>query len=120
MGGSLEEHMDIFFYVFVKAPQEHPIERIQMIQGWANGKVHNESVQTIWYESDGAYAQCYSLQMTVPELSWTYIRVLAVPTNRWSPCDDTDGLSKQKCPDEIPLKIHERAWSSPIWFYNSQ
>ena len=119
MGGSLEEHMDIFFYVHVKAPQEYPIERIQMIQGWADGKVHHESVQTIWYESDGSHFQCYSLQMTVPELSWTYIRVLAVPTKRWSPCEDIEQLSNNSCPDEIPQKIHERAWSSPIWFYNS-
>jgi hypothetical protein len=116
MGGSVDEHLDIFFYIQVKAPQDHPIERIQMIQGWADGKKHNQSVQTIWYESEGSHFQCYSLQMTVPESSWTYIRVLATPTKRWSPCENAG----RKCPKEIPITIHERAWSSPIWFYGSK
>ena len=52
MGGSMKEHLDIFFYVQVKAPEDYPIERIQMIQGWADGRAHNQSVQTIWYESE--------------------------------------------------------------------
>ena len=116
MGGSMKEHLDIFFYVQVKAPQDYPIERIQMIQGWADGRAHNQSVQTIWYESDGSHFQCYSLQMTVPESSWTYIRVLATPTARWTNCEEK-GV---KCPKDIPTKIHERAWSSPIWFYDSE
>ena len=67
-------------------------------------------------QSDGSHFQCYSLQMTVPESSWTYIRVLATPTTRWTNCEE-EGI---KCPKDIPTKIHERAWSSPIWFYDSE
>ena len=67
-----------------------------MIQGWADDRAHNQSVQTIWYESEGSHFQCYSLQTR----SRASIICSATPTARWTNCDD-EGV---KCPKDIPAK----------------
>ena len=42
-----------------------------------------------------------------------YVRVLQVPTCRWSTYDSI-ALGIQP-PDDIPVTVTEMAWSSPIW-----
>ncbi|HEY8570659.1 DUF3604 domain-containing protein [Microbulbifer sp.] len=43
-----------------------------------------------------------------------YARVLQIPTPRWSTYDAArTGLKR---PDDLPVSIQERAWTSPIWY----
>ena len=48
------------------------------------------------------------------EPAFYYARVLEIPTPRWTAYDVVRyGV---KMPKEVPMKIQERAWTSPIWY----
>jgi len=66
--------------------------------------VGNVTLQGIW--SDEEYDPAAN--------SLYFLRVLQVPTPRWSTYDAKDlGIVP---PADLPASIQERAWSSPIWF----
>ena len=49
------------------------------------------------------------------ELAFYYLRVLEIPTPRWTAYDEKFyGLTD--LPDEIPMVTQERAYTSPIWY----
>ena len=48
------------------------------------------------------------------EQAYYYVRVLQLPTARWTLYDEIrEGV---KYPDSVKKQIVERAWASPIWY----
>ena len=48
------------------------------------------------------------------ELAFYYVRVIEIPTPRWTAYDAA--IFNVKMRDDIPMKIQERAYTSPIWY----
>ena len=49
------------------------------------------------------------------ELAFYYVRVLEIPTPRWT-AYDVKNFSLKNTPEEIPMITQERAYTSPIWY----
>jgi len=127
-------------------PDGARLQRLQLVKGWVqNGQLH-ESVTDIacsgLQNPDPKTGRCvqeeYSLDInsceadskagsTSLEANWKdpyfdakeaafyYLRVLEQPSCRWSSWDAL--RSGWVPPAEVPTKIQERAWSSPIWYF---
>lgn len=122
-----------------------PLQRVQIIKGWVEGRELREKVIDVAGGPNGAsvdLATCEPRGSGHPSLCtvWTdpdfdprhrafyYVRVLENPTCRWSQyfCNDAgvdcanpdsvpDGL-RACCSAEHRRVIQERAWTSPIWY----
>jgi hypothetical protein len=133
-----------FIIQAVKDAEGANLDRVQVIKGWidANGKTHEKIFNVAWSDrkmnadgslppvgntvniADASYTNsigAISLQTvwTDPEFdpkvsAFYYVRVLEIPTPRWSTFDAKD-LHMQPIEDLAPT-IQERAWSSPIWY----
>ncbi|MBN8430299.1 DUF3604 domain-containing protein [Microbulbifer salipaludis] len=125
------------------------LDRIQIIKGWidASGKQQSKiydvglsgdrkpdadgkipPVGDTVNEKDATYNNSIGdAQLTA---TWTdpdfdasqhavyYARVLQIPTPRWSTYDAVrTGLKR---PEDLPVSIQERAWTSPIWYTPQQ
>jgi|TARA_B100002003_G_C14157255_1_gene557510 hypothetical protein len=53
------------------------------------------------------------------ELAFYYVRVLEIPTPRWT-AYDAKYFDIENIPDEIPMVSQERAYTSPIWYTPAQ
>jgi hypothetical protein len=49
------------------------------------------------------------------ELAFYYLRVLEIPTPRWT-AYDAKFFDLKDLPDETPMVTQERAYTSPIWY----
>jgi len=122
--------------------QEHPgalLDRIQIVKGWVahDGRAWEEVHDVLVAGDDQATvdpATCEPPRQGASTLCavWTdtsfdsrepafyYVRVLEVPTCRWSAWECLRlpaGERPAACDDpSIPKTIRERAWTSPIWY----
>lgn len=102
----------------VKDPIGAPLHRIQVIKGWIeNGDMQEEIYDVATTDDQGAVE--LRITWTDPNFdpsqeAFYYVRVLEKATPRWSHLDEQRyGVSY---PEEIEDMIHERAWSSPVWY----
>ena len=129
----------------VKDPDGANLDRVQVIKGWhdANGKLHEKihnvalsdnrkdlgpKTKTVGNTVDVADAS-YTNTIGDPELAvvWEdpdfdpnelafyYVRVLEIPTPRWT-AYDAKYFKLKDIPDEVPMITQERAYTSPIWY----
>lgn len=129
----------------LKDPLSGNLDRIQIIKGWidAKGEIQEKVYDVVWSGdrapgSDGKLPPVgdtvdvenatWTNTIGAPELItvWTdldfdpalrafyYARVLEIPTPRWTAYDQKRfGI---RMSDDVPMKIVERAYTSPIWY----
>ena len=134
-----------FLVAAMKDPEGANLDRVQVIKGWlgADGKTYEKIYEVVWAGErkpdasgklppvgttvDVATAS-YTNSIGAAQLiaHWTdpdfdpalkavyYVRVLEIPTPRWTAYDQV--RFKEKLPDNIPMSLQERAFSSPIWY----
>ncbi|MDW4551282.1 DUF3604 domain-containing protein [Defluviimonas sp. D31] len=134
-----------FLVYALRDPMGANLDRVQIVKGWidADGNPREKVYDVAW--SDGRTAGADgklppvgdTVDLTIP--SWTntigaselgavwtdpdfdpalrafyYARVIEIPTPRWTAYDAVK--FNLDLPENIPLKIQERAYSSPIWY----
>ncbi|MBW2498290.1 MAG: DUF3604 domain-containing protein [Deltaproteobacteria bacterium] len=115
------------------------LQRIQIIKGWAgrDGRFHQAVYEVAGTPENGADVDMITCQPRGPGFDslcsvWRdpdfdpkqhavyYARVLENPSCRWSTWQCLSLPEKERppaCSDgSVPLKIQERAWTSPIWY----
>ena len=134
-----------FLVAALKDPQGANLDRIQVIKSWVDrtGKAQEKIFDIVWAGNrkpgkDGRLPPVgdtvdvakatWTNTIGAPELStvWKdpefkadqravyYARVIEIPTPRWTAYDQVRfGVKMGK---EVPLKVQERAWTSPIWY----
>jgi hypothetical protein len=134
----------VFLVWAVKDPADGNLDRIQIIKGWSkDGKTYEKifdvalsggrkpgldgKVPPVGNTVDAKTAT-YTNTIGATELkaewsdpefdatapSFYYVRVLQIPTPRWSTYDSV--AAGIPLPEGIPAAIQERAWASPIWY----
>lgn len=134
-----------FLIAAARDPLSGNLDRMQVIKGWldANGKTHEKVYDVAWSGdrepgADGKLppvgntvdvaTASWSNSIGAPELitvwedpdfdpdlrAFYYVRVLEIPTPRWTAYEALRfGV---EMPDEVPMTLQERAYSSPIWY----
>jgi len=129
----------------LKEPDGANLDRIQIIKGWIDKRGEpQQKIYDVALSGDrkrgpdgkipavgntvNAKDATYSNSIGAVELkaTWTdpefdaslpalyYARVIQIPTPRWSTYDVV--RNKLKKPEDVPVSIQERAWTSPIWY----
>ncbi len=134
-----------FLVAAMRDPDGANLDRVQVIKGWLDdaGKAQEKVYDVVWSggRTPGANGKLppvgSTVDLSVPSWSnsigaaeltgvWTdpdfkpaqdafyYARVLEIPTPRWTAYDKTRfGI---ELPDDVPLTLQERAYTSPIWY----
>jgi hypothetical protein len=129
----------------IKEPDGANLDRIQIIKGWVDNsgkpqhKIYNvalsddrkpdsdgniPAVGKTVNENDATYTN--TIGDTELKVTWQdpdfdaslpalyYARVIEIPTPRWSTYDAVRNNLKR--PEDVPVSIQERAWTSPVWY----
>lgn len=129
----------------VKDPEGANLDRVQVIKGWhdAKGELHEKIYNVALSDNrkdkgtktkpvgntvdvaDASYSNTigdpeFAVVWQDPdfnpnELAFYYLRVLEIPTPRWT-AYDAKQFGLKNLPEEIPMITRERAYSSPIWY----
>ncbi|MGB3564005.1 MAG: DUF3604 domain-containing protein [Thermoanaerobaculia bacterium] len=134
-----------FLVAALKDPIGGNLDRIQIIKGWIDGDKRHERVYDVAVSdgrtigSDGRCKTPVGNTVDIANANWSnsigdtevitvwkdpdfdpkqrafyYVRVLEIPTPRWTAYDAKYfGIDM---PDEIPMTIQQRAYTSPIWY----
>jgi hypothetical protein len=134
-----------FLVAALKDPIGANLDRIQVIKGWldSSGQTHEKIYEVAWSGDRKPDAKgklppvgdtvdvpnaTYTNTIGASELikvwkdpefdasqrAFYYVRVLEIPTPRWTAYDAKYfGI---KMPPEVPMKLQERAYTSPIWY----
>jgi len=134
-----------FLVAALKDPIGANLDPIQIIKGWldAGGQTHEKIYDVVWSGDRKPDAKgklppvgdtvdvpnaTYTNTIGATELikvwidpefdplqrAFYYVRVLEIPTPRWTAYDAKYfGI---KMPPEVPMKLQERAYTSPIWY----
>ncbi len=124
-----------FIIMAAKDPNGANLERVQVVKGWTNKdgssseKVYDVDlssdagsntvdVETATYKNSIGEAQFVSFwsdpDFNPKEQSFYYVRVIEIPTPRWTTYDSV--IFGNKLPEFIPSSQQERAYTSPIWY----
>jgi hypothetical protein len=135
-----------FLVAALKDPIGANLDRIQVVKGWldAKGQLHEKIYDVVWggnRKPDPKTGKLPAVGNTVDvaNATWTntigatelitvwrdpdfdpklrafyYARVLEIPTPRWTAYDAK--YFNLKAPAEAPMTLHERAYTSPIWY----
>jgi hypothetical protein len=124
-----------FIIMAAKDPNGANLERVQVVNGWTNKdgssseKVYDVDlssdagsntvdVETATYKNSIGEAQFVSFwsdpDFNPKEQSFYYVRVIEIPTPRWTTYDSV--IFGNKLPEFIPSSQQERAYTSPIWY----
>ena len=148
MGSDLETSVPPSFWVWAaQDPAGATLDRVQVVKGWLDGDEKRQRVWDVACsgnrvpDSDG---HCPSTEATVDvtscsrnddsgagelqaifsdpdfsadERAFYYLRVLENPSCRWTTW--LANSAEVDVPDDVPVTVQHRAWSSPIWL-NSQ
>lgn len=103
-----------------------PLDRLQLVKGWVDAQgAMRSSVRDIAGSADpaaGAETLCAVVRddaFDAAESAYYYLRVVAVPTPRWSAydCERLGAQAPAHCRDgSLPGTIEEMAWTSPVWY----
>ncbi|MBK9467342.1 MAG: DUF3604 domain-containing protein [Gammaproteobacteria bacterium] len=137
MGGELERAAGsvaapVFVVAALRDPLEgSPLQQLQLVKGWVDAQGESrERVVTLASADAGADSLCAVWRDPAYEpgdSAWYYVRLLEMPTPRWSAricaankvdCADPGSIGEGLevcCSPEHRDSIQERAWSSPIW-----
>jgi hypothetical protein len=133
-----------FLVAAVKDPIGANLDRIQIIKGWLDeqGKTHEKVYDVIgggkrtvkagklspvgntvdvknatWRNTIGSpelIAVWRDPSFDPKQRAFYYVRVIQIPTPRWTAYDAK--RFQIEMPDEIPMVVQERAYTSPIWY----
>ncbi len=130
----------------IKDPDGANLDRVQVIKGWRddNGdlheKIYNVALSDNRQEDENGKAPLVGSTVNVKDASYTnrigdpelavvwqdpnfdkeelafyYVRVLEIPTPRWT-AYDAKFFGIKDVPEDVPMIIQERAYTSPIWY----